>query len=196
MLFHSLLPVIGISSGIISLSAYPPYIRDMFKGTTRPERASWLIWTVLAIIALSSQIASHARWSLPMVIAQTIGVTAVFFLSLKFGYGGLKKRDIISLVVAGLGLIGWAVTNKPVIALICVVVVDAAGAWLTTYKAYKKPSSETLITWKLDSISNFLGLLAVGSLNSSLLLYPAYLLLANGSVVVAIYAGHKRDKKA
>lgn len=184
---HGLLPIFGIAAGIISLAAYPPYIRDMLKGTTRPERASWLIWSALSGIALGSQIAAGGRWSLLMTIAQTLGVVVIFLLSLKYGYGGLKRRDVLSLIVATLGLIGWALTKQPIVALLLVVIVDAAGAWLTVYKAYKEPQSETLVTWWLDSISNLLGLLAVGTLNASLMLYPAYLLAANAAVVVAIY---------
>lgn len=35
-----------ISFAIISL-AYVPYIRDIFRGKTKPERTSWFIWSIL-----------------------------------------------------------------------------------------------------------------------------------------------------
>jgi hypothetical protein len=165
----------------------------MFRRTTKPERASWFIWTVLSGIALGSQIAEGAHWSIIMTLANTLGVTVIFFLSLKFGYGGLHRRDVISLVFAALGLMLWLFTRRPVIALLIVVAVDAIGAWLTIYKAYKNPKSETESTWILDSISNLLGLLAVGSLQFSLLLYPAYLLVANTSVVAAMRLGRRKE---
>lgn len=178
--------ILGVASAIVGLIAYPPYLRDMFRGTTHPERASWFIWTVLSGIALASQIAEGATWSLLMTAANTLGVATIFVLSLKFGSGGLAKRDIISLIIAACGLGLWAVTHQPVVALMIVIAVDAAGAWLTVYKAHKDPASETLSTWIIDCISNALGLLAVGSLKASLLLYPAYLLIANAAVVFAI----------
>lgn len=193
---HELLPVFGIIAGIISLAAYPPYIRDMLKGTTKPERATWLIWTALSGIALAGQIGAHARWSLIMTLAQTLGVTVIFLLSLKLGIGGLHRRDVTSLIVAAVGLVLWALTNQPIIAILLVIVVDAAGAWLTVYKAYQDPGSETIVTWWLDAISNLLGVLAVGSLNITLLSYPAYLLLANGAVVAAIYLARFKSRHA
>lgn len=193
---HALLPVFGILAGIISLAAYPPYIRDMLKGTTKPERATWLIWTALSGIALAGQIGADAKWSLIMTLAQTIGVAVIFLLSLKLGTGGLHRRDIISLLVAVVGLVLWVLTNRPIMAILLVIVVDAAGAWLTIYKAYKDPGSETLITWWLDTISNLLGVLAVGSLNVTLLSYPAYLLLANGAVVAAIYLARLKRRQS
>lgn len=185
---RALLPYIGIIAGIISLTAFPPYIYDMIKGTTKPERASWLIWTVLSLIAFTSQIAEGARWSLVLIGVQTFGITLTFLLSLKFGYGGLKKRDIISLFVAALGLLLWGITNQPITALILVIIVDIAGAWLTVYKAYENPDSETEITWWLDSIASLLGMIAVGALIPKLLIYPGYLFLANFSIVIAIRA--------
>ena len=194
-MFYIIAPVLGILSGIVALLAYPPYIRDMLKGITKPERVSWLIWSVLSVIALTSQIAAGAQWSIIMTLAQTIGVVTVFLLSFKYGYGSLKRRDIISLITAGVGLIGWLVTGQSFVALLFVIIVDFAGAWLTVYKAYKDPESETLVTWQLDTVSGMLGLLAVGSINFTLMLYPAYLLIANGSVVGAIYLARVKAKK-
>jgi hypothetical protein len=183
---ESILATFGILSAIVGLIAYPPYLRDMFRGTTKPERASWFIWTVLSGIALASQIAEGATWSLLMTAANTLGVAVIFLQSIKFGVGGLHSRDIISLVIAAAGLALWAFTKQPVLALIIVIIVDAAGAWLTIYIAHKNPESETLSTWIIDCVSNALGLLAVGALTPSLLLYPAYLLVANASVVIAM----------
>jgi hypothetical protein len=183
---ETLLATFGILSAIVGLIAYPPYLRDMFRGTTKPERASWFIWTVLSGIALVSQIAEGATWSLLMTAANTLGVAVIFLLSIKFGVGGLHRRDIASLIVAAAGLALWAFTKQPMLALIIVIIVDGAGAWLTIYKAHKNPRSETLSTWVIDCVSNALGLLAVGTLKPSLLLYPAYLLVANGAVVLAM----------
>ena len=182
----NILPAAGIIAGIVTLIAYVPYLRDIFKGTTKPVRATWFIWTVLSGIALTSQLASGGRWSVVMTAAQMLGTTLIFVLSIKRGYGGLDKQEGISLVVAVLGLALWLVTDKPLLALLCVVVVDAAGSWLTVFKSYKDPGSETLSTWILDCVSSLFALAAIGSLNYTLILYPAYLFIANGAVVVAI----------
>lgn len=191
----SILPIAGSIAGLITLVAYAPYIRDIFKGTTKPVRSTWFIWSVLSGIALTSQLASGARWSVVMTVAQMIGVTTVFILSLKRGYGGLGKKEAVSLAVAASGLILWAVTNNPLLALICVVVVDTAGSWLTVFKTYEDPGSETLSTWILDCISSVFAIIAIGSLNYTLILYPAYLLIANGAVVLAIYLGRRQKVK-
>jgi hypothetical protein len=192
----SILPIAGVIAGIITLVAYVPYIRDIFKGTTKPVRATWFIWTVLSGIALASQLASDGHWSVIMTLVQMFGVATVFILSIKRGYGSLNKQEVISLAVAAVGLGLWAATDKPLLALLCVVAVDAAGSWLTVFKSYKDPDSETLSTWILDCVSSIFALIAIGSLNYTLILYPGYLFIANGAVVVVIIlAKHKSNLK-
>jgi len=148
----------------------------------------------LSGIALASQLASRGKWSVIMTLTQMLGVTLIFILSLKRGYGGLGKKEVISLIFAGIGLVLWALTNEPVIALLCVIFVDAAGSWLTVFKTYKDPGSETLSTWILDCVSSIFAIIAIGSINYTLILYPAYLFVANAAVVAAIYLGRHHLK--
>jgi hypothetical protein len=57
-------------------------------------------------------------------------------------------------------------------------------------KTYRDPGSETLATFALASLSGALAVGAVGTLDPSLLLYPAYYCLANGALAVLIH--HRR----
>ena len=60
----SMFQFLGLLSGVLSGGSYIPYLRDIFRHTTKPERASWLIWAVLGSIAFFSQLAEGATWSL------------------------------------------------------------------------------------------------------------------------------------
>ncbi len=188
-----MLEFFGITSGILAIVAVVPYIRDILKKTTRPERASWLIWTVLGSIAFFSQLAKGATNSLWMTGLSTLCVLTVFLLSLKHGEGGLIKRDIIALVFAFVGLVLWFFTKDATIALLIVIAVDCSGSILTITKSYKDPESETMSTWILASISGLFGTLSVGVFNWILLIYPLYILFANFAVTLAIVLG-KRAK--
>jgi hypothetical protein len=188
-----MLKTFGIVSGLLAIVAVIPYIRDIIKKTTRPERASWLIWTVLGGIAFFSQLAKGATNSLWMTGLSTLCVLVVFLLSLKHGEGGLVKRDIAALLFAFLGLVLWYFTKDATVALLIVIAVDLSGSVLTIIKSYKDPESETMSTWVLASISGLFGTLSVGSFNWVLLMYPLYILLANSAVTVAILLG-KRNK--
>lgn len=189
-----MLQLLGLTAGLISTIAFLPYVRDILKLKTKPERASWLIWGVLGSIAFFSQLAEGASDSLWMTAAQTLGVVLVFALSIKFGVGGLTKRDKIALVIAGIGLVLWYLTNEATIALFIVIIIDSIGTILTVIKTYKRPESETLISWVLYGASGFLALFAVGSFNLVLFAYPVYIFLANFAVVCAIYLGRRKIK--
>lgn len=184
---------IGYLSGFVNIFGFIPYVRDIFKGTTRPERISWFIWLILGFIAFASQFAEGARASLWMPAIQTIGVAYIFLLSLTKGEGGFKKLDIVALIVTVVGLILWYVTQEAAWALFFVILVDAAGMSLTTIKCYKDPGSETLAGWVFYAISGLLATISVGSLNGILLAYPVYIFLANLSAVLAILAGRKKQ---
>lgn len=184
-----------MTSGLLAVVAVIPYIRDILRKTTKPERASWLIWTVLGGIAFFSQLAKGATNSLWMTGLSTLCVLAVFLLSLKHGEGGLVKRDIVALIFAFIGLVLWYFTKDALIALIIVILVDLSGSVLTIIKSYSEPESETLSTWVLASVSGFFGALSVGSFNWVLLMYPFYILIANSAVTIAIILGKKKYKK-
>ena len=189
----NILYIFGLSAGILSAVCYIPYIRDVLSGSTRPERASWFIWSILGSIAFFSQLNKGATDSLWLTAVQTIGVTVVFLLALQRGTGGLNRRDIYSLIVAGFGLLLWYFTNNAIYALILVIIVDCAGAILTLLKAYEDPKSETLITWLLAGIAGIFAMASVGTWNIELLAYPIYIAVINLAVVGAMILGRRKN---
>jgi hypothetical protein len=179
-------PVLGVLAGVVGIADTIPYVRDTIRGSTRPHRGTWLIWSVLAIVVFLSQRADGATWSLIMAAAQAVLTGAIFLLSIRRGEGGLSPADVLMLTLAGGGVIGWIVADEPVIATVCVVAADLIGAAMMVPKTYRDPGSETLATFALASLSGALATGAVGTLDPSLLLYPVYYCLANGALAVLI----------
>ncbi len=189
-----MLQLIGLSAGILSIVGYLPYLRDILRRTTKPERASWFIWSILGSIAFFSQLAEGATWSLWLTAFETFSVLIIFILSLKYGVGGLQKRDIIALIVSSIGLVLWYQTRHAFIALYITIIIDMMGAILTVVKAYEEPESETFSIWLIVAIAGLLSMISVGRFNVVLLSYPFYIFLANFSVVVAMLFGRSRRK--
>ena len=48
-------PVLGLLAGMVGVAGTIPYVRDTVRGSTRPHRGTWLIWSVLAIVVRLSQ---------------------------------------------------------------------------------------------------------------------------------------------
>lgn len=187
-----MLQTLGLISGVLSVITYLPYLRDIFKLKTKPERATWFIWSVLSGIAFFSQMAKGATDSLWLVGVQAIGVVVIFLLSIRFGVGGFVRRGIIALIAAGIGLILWFYTNEAAFALLIAIAIDAIGGLLTVLKAYRDPESETLSTWVLSGTAGIFAAFAVGSLDYILLAFPVYVVLINYAVAVAMILGKRR----
>lgn len=187
-----MLQTLGIASGILVGISYIPYVKDIFLHTTKPERASWFIWSVLGGIAFFSQLAEGASWSLWLTGIETIGVLFIFLLSMIYGVGGWTQRDIIALTAAGIGLILWHFTQHAFIALFISIFIDVIGTSLTVIKAYQDPGSETFSTWVLVAIAGILSMCAVGMVDLVLLSYPFYIFLSNIAVVIAMILGKSK----
>ena len=182
-----MLAAFGIIAGILQLVASAPYVRDILRGTTKPQRATWTIWTTLSFVVLASQWASGAAWSLALTIGQTVSCAVIFALAIPRGVGGFSRIELVLLGIAALGIVGWQVSDDPVVATCSVVVADLIGVALMLPKTYRAPNSETLSTYVIGLVSTLFALAAVGSLTAALLIYPVYILIADSAVVAVIF---------
>ena len=177
--------IFAILSGVIVLLAGPPYLIDIFKGKTKPQRTAWFIWSVLGIVAFGSQVGLGAHWSLVYAGLNAVGDVTVFLLSFKYGVGGWKKLDIAALIIAAVGVVLSLVAGDPLFALFGVIVADFAGTVLILHKAFLMPSSETSVTWLFFGMSSLFGALSVGTWNIKLLLFPLYMMFSSYGILVA-----------
>ena len=138
----------GISSAVLSTVAFLPYIIDTLRQRTQPQRASWLIWSVLGSIALLSQVYEGATTSLWFAGVQ-VGVSfIVLIISIWIGTGKfLSKSDYHILGAAVTGMVTWYFTETAAYALAITISISLLGGMATAVKAYKEPDSETLLTW-------------------------------------------------
>jgi hypothetical protein len=186
------LAILGIAAPIINTIGLVPYLRDIFRHKTKPERATWWIWLALVVIALVAQMAAGATWSLGFTIGNTIAIGIIAVLSIPYGYGRFRLRDAVSLFVASVGVVLSLLTRSPLAALLTVVAVDAAGFWLTIAKTWEAPHSETLLSWKLSTVAAMASVLSVGALSFTKLLYPFYVFLGNALLVLIIIYRRKK----
>ena len=189
-----IIQAIGYLSGIITLVSFVPYIKSIFDGKTKPERASWIIWATLSLVAFFPQLYKGASYSLFMTGAAAVGDFFIFILSIKYGIGGLLKRDIIAVIGLILGLYLWHITKEAAFALYIVILVDSIGAVLTIIKTYQYPESENVSSWWLTLIGAVLACIAVGSLNIFLLSFPFYFALVSILILSAVYFGSNNKK--
>jgi hypothetical protein len=186
-------PVLGILAALVGIADTVPYIRDTVRGTTRPHRGTWLIWSSLAIVVCLSQGADGATWSLAMAGTQALLTGLIFVLAVPRGEGGVSATERAMFAIAGAGVAGWIVAGEPIVATACVVAADLVGAAMMVPKTWRDPHSETLATFALAGVSGALAAGAVGAADPSLLLYPVYFMLVNWAIALLI---HQRRARA
>nr|MBI3540879.1 hypothetical protein [Deltaproteobacteria bacterium] len=172
MLTHHAL--FGRTAGIVTFVAFIPYVIQMLRGRNRPNRATWIIWTVVGfnfLVTYHDLGATDALWV-------TIGNLSAFFivmlLSFRYGEGGWTLFDKACLAGAGLGMLVWWHFHSSLLALWISIVVDFLGALPTLWKSYKDPESEDFLSWTLFLTANTLNLFAVDQWNFSQSPYPVY----------------------
>ena len=176
----------ALLGGALSICDALPYVRDVFKGSTRPHRGTWLIWTVLAWVAVGSNWADGAGWSLVPLAAQATLCGLILLLSWRRGEGGLGGGELLMFAVAGGGVYAAVTLTDPTLATYGVIVADVAGALMMVPKSWRDPHSETLSTFVLTSLVGVCALLSVGALDAALMVYPAYYVVANALVATLL----------
>jgi hypothetical protein len=184
--------VIGAAAAIINVLGFMPYIRDILRHKTKPERAMWWIYVFMFGVLFAAQMDAGGRWLLLITGAYLVESAVIAMLSVRYGYGSFHKRDTISLLVAAVGLLLWLATDMPLVAIMLVIIVDFAGFWLTLVKTWHAPHTETLISWQLACVSAILSMFSISTWKLDIVVYPLY-----AAVVTALLAWlimHRRTK--
>ncbi|MCY4178974.1 MAG: hypothetical protein OXC60_07370 [Litoreibacter sp.] len=185
----------GFLAGVLSLGCFIPYVIDTLRRQTQPDRASWLIWSVLGSISFFSNIyegATSSLWFVGVQVGSTIGICV---LSIWLGAGQyLSRKNKIVFGIASLGLVAWYFTETAVYALAISIAISLIGGLVTVEKAYRNPDSETLVTWVMGLVAAGFAALSVGQLDLVLLAYPFYLITLYAAIVCAVMLGRLRGK--
>lgn len=183
MSWHTIQGFVGLGAGILSLAAFVPYvISTIRKPTTRPNRATWWIWTLVGVLIAYGNYAEGVRSGIWLPISYIIGPTVLAIVSLRHGEGGWTRLDRFCLLGALLSIVFWTLTRDSLGALLVNILIDALGALPTIKKSYRNPEAEDPIFWYLAFAAALLNLFAVESSSFSHLVYPVYMVLLMGTV--------------
>lgn len=177
--------LLGQLAGLISLLGFVPYLVEIARGKTRPNRATWWIWTVVGAMLCASYYASGARHAVWVPISYVIGPLLTALLTLRYGEGGWDRFDRVCLGASLCSLAVWWLARSPLLALAANIGIDMLGALPTIRKAYREPEAESLLSWTIFLLADALNLYALGAWSPATSLYPVYLFML-AAVLVAL----------
>ena len=172
--------ILGMIAGVIAFLAYIVYIISIFRGKTKPNRATWWIWAFMGLVVGLSYYASGAENTIWVPFVEFIGPFSIALLSIKYGEGGLEnKTDLICLFGAIVSIILWIIFDNPVVALVINLAVDSFAIIPTIKKSYLRPEGEDFWAWFGTGMADTLNMFAVEKFTFAILVYPIYMLVSD-----------------
>ena len=178
--------IAGKLAGIISLSAYIPYILSILRKETKPNRASWIIWAIVSTIIALSYREAGASYAFLAPLGYVVGSTIVFILSIKYGVGGWTPFDRKCLIGTAISLVVWQIFDSPMSALLINLFINLLGTLPTARKAWYQPETEDKVFWILVLLGTFVNLFAVEKWIFSMAVYPVSMVFLIGIVTVPV----------
>jgi len=185
------LTLIGVAITIVVGVAY---IRDVYRGKTKPHLVTWLIWSVLAGTGCIIQIIGGGGLG-----SMVLGVTALMNLVILGTAWRRSRHDItrfdkLVLGLAAIAVAAWLVTNNPRFSAILVTLTMLIGFIPTYKKSFRAPVQESISLFLWSGIKQFIGIAALSAYNLLTLLFPLALIFGNFSLV-ALLAIRRRQLK-
>lgn len=186
----------GMLAGLFALLAFIPYVFAILRRMTKPNRASWWIWTAVGGLLIASYRSSGAEATIWVPVSFTVGPLSVALLSLKYGEGGWGPFDSKCLLGAALGVVLWLCLRNPIAGLVVFLFIDFMGALPTLKKAYLEPWTEDKLAWSLWITGNTLNLLAVQRWTFADAAYTLWMFVGSGTIAVLVLTPGRRNRQA
>jgi hypothetical protein len=139
------------------------YLWNTIKGKVKPNRVSFLLWSVAPMIAFAAQIKQGVGLESLMTFSTGFQPLCTFVASFtnKRAEWKLTRFDVVCGVLSVLGLILWLITKVGNVAIFFSIVADGLAALPTLVKAYRYPETELAWPWLATCIGVILTLLTL-----------------------------------
>ncbi|HLB66808.1 MAG TPA: hypothetical protein VJJ78_04440 [Candidatus Saccharimonadales bacterium] len=168
-----------VLAGAVTIGSVVPYIRNIIKGTTKPNIVSWITWTMLTGVATIAEIAAGEYRTAIFTGTAVIETLLIVLLGIKYGHTKYTAFDVVCQAGALFGFVLWAIFNSPAAAVIFAVTIDLVGALPTIRHSWLKPGEETWITYGMAGLGGLLAIFALTEFNWTSLTYAVYVVFIN-----------------
>ena len=184
--------ILGVIAIVVGFIGYAPYLRDVFKGSTKPHFFSWFLWGILETTAFFAQIKKGGGAGSWVLGFSALVVFIIAFKALWSGERNITRLDWFGFVGASIGIIIWFYTKDPTGAVIVIALTDAM-AFIPTYrKGFQHPNEETAFEYGMSALKYIFGFFALNTYNLATYLYPTTLILTNSVFVIMLLWRRKK----
>ncbi len=125
------------------------YVRDTLRGTTQPNRVTWLLWAFAPLLAFAVEI--HSGVGLRALTTFVIGFMPLLVFVASFHNSAaswkIRRLDYACGAMSLAGTAAWLITRNGVVAIAAAIAADFMAGVPTMLKSWSNPESETVTTY-------------------------------------------------
>ena len=165
-----------IIGALIGAAGSVAYLVDTVKGKVKPNRVSFLLWSIAPFIAFAAQINQGVGLESVMTFGTGFLPMTVFAASFvnKKAEWKVTRFDLVCGFLSIIGLALWLVTKVGNVAILFSILADGLAAVPTIVKAYRYPDTELAWPWLATVFGVVLTLLTLSEItfaNSGFIIY-------------------------
>lgn len=157
----------AIIGAIIASAGGFYYLYETIAGTTKPNRITWLLWGLLPMITFVAQRVQGVEglsWASFTAGFTPLLVVAASFLNKK-AYWKTQPLDYALMGAAMVGIILWAITKEPNLAILFALLADLLASIPTIIKSLKHPETESWVAYTISTVGFGIAVMAIHVFN-------------------------------
>jgi hypothetical protein len=163
------------------------YLRDTLRGTTKPNRVTWLLWAVAPLLAAAVEL--NAGVGLRALPTFMIGFLPLLVFAASFhnpvAVWKVRRIDYACGAMSVVGTVVWLVTRNGVLAISAAILADFLAGVPTVMKSWTHPETETVHSYIGAVISMGIVLLTIEHWTFDVAAFPIFI-VCMGSVEVVL----------
>ncbi len=177
---------LGLLAQIILAISILPYTISIFRGTVKPNRISWFIWSVIgfAFWLIMPDTADEVTKMLTLVFM--INPTIIFILTI-FKGENIKPDNLekLSLIIGLSAILIWYVyrDSSGIFPISIAISADFCALIPTLRFVFMAPDEETPLAWIFFFLGSFIAVFAIENYSLESILLPVYMTIGSFFVV-------------
>jgi hypothetical protein len=163
------------------------YARDTWRGTTQPNRVTWLLWAFAPLLAFAVELRSGV--GLRTLTTFIIGFMPLLVFVASFhnpaSVWKIRRIDYACGAMSLAGTAAWLATQNGVVAIVAAIAADFLAGIPTMMKSWTHPESETVTSYIGAAINSGILLLTIDRWTTAVAAFPLFILcIATVQVIV------------
>ncbi len=164
------------------------YVRDTLRGTTQPNRVTWLLWAFAPLLAFAVEI--HAGVGLRALTTFVIGFMPLLVFIASFHNAAavwkIRRVDYVCGAMSLAGTAAWLATRNGVVAIAAAIAADLLAGIPTMIKSWLHPDSESVMSYVGAVLNAGILLLTIHHWTTEVAAFPLFIFLSASVEVLLV----------